>query len=121
MRRPLSILIVLVALALAALYLHGNLDRLLYGVGLNFNECARNGLGASFCGKELDEYRERADKAKTESEESQRKLEAEQAKSREEAEASQQKAERESNALLKRSGEEQAEAERHLRESTEEP
>lgn len=45
--------------ALVALYVHGNLDRPLYSVGLNFHECARNGLGATFCGSELDAYRAR--------------------------------------------------------------
>jgi hypothetical protein len=41
------------------LYLHGTFDRALYGAGLNHHECARNGFGATFCGRELDEYRER--------------------------------------------------------------
>lgn len=45
--------------ALAILYFTGHLDRPLYTVGLNYHECARNGLGATFCGKELDEYRAR--------------------------------------------------------------
>jgi len=54
-----SILIVVAVVALIGFYLHGTFDRVLYGVGLNFNECARNGFGATFCGKELDEYRER--------------------------------------------------------------
>jgi hypothetical protein len=61
MRRAL---IVIAALVIIALYLHGTFDRALSGVGLNYNECARNGLGATFCGNELDEYRARVERAK---------------------------------------------------------
>jgi hypothetical protein len=58
MRRG-TVFFVLAALALASFYFTGHLDRLLYPVGLNFKECGRNGLGATFCGTELDEYRAR--------------------------------------------------------------
>lgn len=53
---------ILVAIGLVLLgvaYVHGSFDRALSGVGLNFHECKRNGLGATFCGKELEEYEER--------------------------------------------------------------
>jgi len=49
---------------LLGLYFNGNLDRTLYPVGLNFHECARNGLGATFCGTELDEYRAKIERVK---------------------------------------------------------
>jgi hypothetical protein len=49
---------------LLGLYFNGNLDRTLYPVGLNLHECARNGFGATFCGKELDEYRARIERVK---------------------------------------------------------
>jgi Skp family chaperone for outer membrane proteins len=125
MKRGLAIAGALLIVAVVALYFHGNLDRPLYNIGLNYHECARNGLGASFCGKELDEYRERINKAKHEGEEKQHELEAEEAKSKEEAqetearikvesEESQRKAERESNALLRQANEQQAKAERQL-------
>lgn len=60
-----AIIVFVVVFVLVGLYLHGTFDRPLYSVGLNFNECARNGFGASFCGKELDEYRERVRSLKT--------------------------------------------------------
>ena len=48
-----------VVLVIAAFYFHGTFDRVLQNVGLNYNECGRNGFGATFCGDELTEYRER--------------------------------------------------------------
>lgn len=56
MRRAVAVVAVL---AVLGFYFSGRLDHALYGVGLNFNECARNGFGATFCGSELDEYRTR--------------------------------------------------------------
>jgi hypothetical protein len=76
-------LIVLVVLALGGLYFSGRLDHLLYNVGLNYHECARNGLGATFCGHELTEVRARFSRIK--SEEAAR--EAERTKEREAQEA----------------------------------
>jgi hypothetical protein len=55
--RRLVVILVLVALGVA--YAAGTFDRLLVNVGLQAHECARNGFGATFCGKELDEYRQR--------------------------------------------------------------
>lgn len=45
--------------AVLALYLLGRLDYALYPVGLNFHDCARNGLGATFCGSDLTQYEQR--------------------------------------------------------------
>jgi hypothetical protein len=39
----------------------GNFDHALYNVGLNAKDCARNGLGATFCGRELDHYRQQVE------------------------------------------------------------
>ncbi len=55
----LFVLIAMLGVILVALYVHGSFDRPLSNVGLNWHECARNGLGATFCGEELTEYRER--------------------------------------------------------------
>jgi uncharacterized membrane protein YhiD involved in acid resistance len=81
---------ILVALGVAALvgfYVHGSFDRLLSGIGLNFHECARNGFGATFCGNELDRYRERIGRAKEATERVKANLEESERKSREEAAA----------------------------------
>ena len=72
-----QVLIVLVVLALGSLYLTGRLDHLLYNVGLNYKECARNGLGATFCGSELTEYREHTETAVREGKEAGAKIERE--------------------------------------------
>lgn len=53
------VLIGSVAAIIAILYFTGRLDHALYPVGLNFHTCARNGLGATFCGSELTEYENR--------------------------------------------------------------
>ena len=48
---------VVIVIILVVLWSRGTFDRPLYSIGLNANECARNGFGATFCGKELDAYR----------------------------------------------------------------
>jgi hypothetical protein len=48
---------------LVLLWRAGTFDHALVNVGLNAKECARNGFGATFCGKELTEYRERQTRA----------------------------------------------------------
>src|ERR1039458_10392858 len=63
-----KVLIVLAVLALIGLYARGTFDHLLYNVGLNAHECARNGFGATFCGHELDEYRAKIERVKQEGE-----------------------------------------------------
>lgn len=90
MTRRRRVLAVLAVLALAGLYVHGTFDRPLSSIGLNFHECARNGLGATFCGQELKEYRARIEQGKREGEEASRRVkrESEEAaqKAREESE-----------------------------------
>jgi hypothetical protein len=90
-RTTLPLAAVIVA-AFLGLYFHGNLDRVFYPVGLNFNECARNGLGATFCGKELDEYRARLERVKAEGEAAQAKIKEESARRQQEGEAEERKA-----------------------------
>ena len=51
--------VALILVIVFVLWRLGTFDHALYNVGLNAKECARNGYGATFCGKELDEYRER--------------------------------------------------------------
>jgi hypothetical protein len=70
---------------LLGLYFHGNLDRTLYPVGLNFHECARNGFGATFCGNELDEYRAKVEQVKETTEHAKVSLEETERKSRQES------------------------------------
>jgi hypothetical protein len=41
------------------LYFTGRMNHALYPVGLNFNTCAQNGFGATFCGSELTQYQNR--------------------------------------------------------------
>ena len=53
-RSWLVCLLVIVGILWAA----GTFDRALVGAGLNTRECAQNGFGATFCGEELDEYRQ---------------------------------------------------------------
>jgi hypothetical protein len=81
-----TILIVGVVALLIAGYVSGQFDHPLYSVGLNFNECARNGFGATFCGSELDEYRERIDRAKVHGEEAVGKIKEEAANRKHESE-----------------------------------
>jgi hypothetical protein len=40
-------------------YTHGVFDNFLWRVGLNYQPCATNGFGATFCGKDLDDYKQR--------------------------------------------------------------
>ena len=62
------LVVVVLIITLFAGWRAGTFDQVLYKVGLNAKECARNGLGATFCGQELTEYRERITKAKEEGE-----------------------------------------------------
>jgi hypothetical protein len=66
---------------LLILYFTGRLDHALYPLGLNLNECAKNGYGSVYCGDELTEYRNRVvqpiDEAQGEAQESLREYEAE--------------------------------------------
>lgn len=51
--------VIAVVVIVGALYLSGRLDYALYPVGLNFHTCARNGFGATFCGRDLTAYEAR--------------------------------------------------------------
>lgn len=44
-------------LIIVALWAAGVFDHALAGSGLNSHDCGRNGFGATFCGRELDEYK----------------------------------------------------------------
>jgi hypothetical protein len=81
----------LVVALLLGLYFNGNLDRTLYPVGLNFDECARNGFGATFCGSELDQYRAKVQRVKEAGEETQRKISALQTEGKQRQEALEQR------------------------------
>lgn len=55
-----KMLIVLVLISLVFTgWTQGTFDHALVNVGLNYNDCARNGFGATFCGDELTEYKQR--------------------------------------------------------------
>jgi hypothetical protein len=92
---PRRLLLVLLVLAIGGLYLSGRLDHLLYNVGLNYNQCARNGFGAVFCGKELTEYGERVSGAEREGKEAGAKIEHESQEAERQAQESIERSERE--------------------------
>jgi Skp family chaperone for outer membrane proteins len=97
-RATWRLLIVVAVLALFAVWRAGTLDHALVNIGLNAKSCARNGFGATFCGSELEEYRARIQRAKTEGEAAQTKIEQLQHQSEEDNQRSQE--------LVKRSQEE---------------
>jgi Skp family chaperone for outer membrane proteins len=112
-----AVLATAILVVLIYFYALGAFDKPLSSIGLNVHECARNGLGQTFCGKELTEQRERVNSIKQSTEESQKKLEESEAKSKEEAarqqakseeeiKAQQAKSEQEAKALQQRSEEE---------------
>jgi hypothetical protein len=51
--------VAIVIVVLVSLWSRGTFDHLLVNAGLNAKTCARNGFGATLCGKELDVYRDR--------------------------------------------------------------
>jgi hypothetical protein len=107
------------AVAIAVLFVAwrgGRFDRALVNVGLNAKECARNGFGATFCGRELIEYREGQKRAGEAVAKSKRENELAQQKAQAEANARQQKHEEESAPLL---GPVETEAERLYRQAEE--
>ena len=55
-RKRLTVGGLLVVLAVMALWFTGSLDGPLSSVGLNKNDCAKNGFGATFCGDDLTTY-----------------------------------------------------------------
>lgn len=56
--RGASIVGIAVVIALLFAYVGGTFDRALAPLGLNWGECATNGFGATFCGDDLDDYRQ---------------------------------------------------------------
>lgn len=114
-----AVLATAILVVVVYLYAFGTFDRPLSSIGLNMHECARNGLGQTFCGKELTEARERQREATRESEESTAKIEQEskeaEAKAKRESEALEAKASKESEALEHRSEEEQISSEEQIR------
>lgn len=106
--KSLWLLIVLVFVVLFLAWRAGTFDHVLVNVGLNAKPCARNGFGATFCGKELEERVAAQEQAKQEGEAAEHKVQeaAEEAK----REASEQEAK------LKREGQEaQARSEEAIR------
>jgi hypothetical protein len=55
--KPLVIVAVILLILFA--WTRGTFDNFLWKVGLNYNECATNGFGATFCGNDLKEYKAR--------------------------------------------------------------
>jgi Skp family chaperone for outer membrane proteins len=72
-----AVLATAVLVVLVYFYAFGAFDRQLSGIGLNVHECARNGLGQTYCGKELDEVRARISSIKQSSEEADSKAKEE--------------------------------------------
>lgn len=89
MRRRTQLLIALGLLVLFGVWHAGTFDHALVNIGLNAQKCARNGFGATFCGKELDEYQARLQRAKEEGEAAKRRLDAQERHIREEDERTQ--------------------------------
>lgn len=105
--------IVVAVIAVIGLWQAGAFDHALVNVGLNAKECARNGFGATFCGQELTEYRERLNLVKSESE-------ATEHKANEELEAAKRKSDEELATLQRQQEEQQRRSEEALRRSSEE-
>jgi hypothetical protein len=93
-------------------YAFGAFDKQLAGIGLNVHECARNGLGQTFCGKELTEARERQTEFKKSTEESE-------AKSKEEQQRLEAKSKEEQQRIEQQAGEQQRRSEEEIRRSQE--
>ncbi len=75
MSRKRIVVVAILVIAVVALWGRGTFDHALVNVGLNAKSCARNGFGATFCGQELDEYRERIGRVKREGEAAKQKIE----------------------------------------------
>jgi hypothetical protein len=86
-----AVLVTSILVVLLYFYGFGAFDKQLAGIGLNTHECARNGLGQTFCGKELTEARERQQRFKESSEKEETELKESEAKAKEESEREQQK------------------------------
>ena len=60
-RSTKSLVVIVIVLIIVGAWTQGTFDNFLWKVGLNYNECATNGFGATFCGDALDEYKTRMD------------------------------------------------------------
>lgn len=107
----------LVALAIVAVLIiawqAGTFDHILVNVGLNAEPCARNGFGAVFCGKELEERQAQQEQAKQEGD-------AAEEKAQQAAEASKREGEELQAKIRRESQEAQSRSEEAIRRSTEE-
>jgi hypothetical protein len=56
------VIVAIVAVVLFA-WTRGTFDNFLWRVHLNYTTCGTNGFGATFCGKDLDRYQQRLQKA----------------------------------------------------------
>ena len=74
-----AVLATAILVVLVYFYGFGAFDKPLSSIGLNVHECARNGLGQTFCGHELDEYRAKIERIKQELVANQEKTKIEQA------------------------------------------
>jgi hypothetical protein len=106
-----------VFLALFALWRFGTFDHALANWGLNAKPCARNGLGATFCGKELEERQQQQRTLESERQHREARLEAEATERKKKTEEQQARIQAEGRAARRHSEEEQA-ALRHSQEET---
>lgn len=118
-----AVLATAIIVVLIYFYGFGAFDKQLAGIGLNVHECARNGLGQTFCGKELTEARERQTELKKSTEESATKAKQEQeqteAKSKEEQRQLEAKSKEEQQRIEQQSREQQRRSEEEIRHSQE--
>ncbi|MFI4977732.1 MAG: hypothetical protein ACHQC8_03505 [Solirubrobacterales bacterium] len=119
----LAVLATAILTILIYFYAFGAFDKQLAGIGLNVHECARNGLGQTFCGKELTEQRERQSELKKSTEESAAKAKQEQeqseAKSKEEQQRLEAKSKEEQQRLEQQARAQQQRSEEEIRRSQE--
>ena len=80
-----AVLATAILVVLVYFYAFGTFDKPLSSIGLNVHECARNGLGQTFCGHELDEYRAKIERVKQELVATQEKTKREQAETEQKA------------------------------------
>jgi hypothetical protein len=116
-----AVLATAILVVLIYFYAFGAFDKQLAGVGLNVHECARNGLGQTFCGKELTEQRERQREITKSTEEAQTKAKEEQqqteAKAKEEQQRLETKSKEEQQRIEEQSREQQRRSEEEIRRS----
>ena len=57
-RNKKALLIVSILAVVVLAWTQGIFDNFLWHVGLNYNDCAQNGFGATFCGDALEHYKQ---------------------------------------------------------------